>query len=721
MSPLLQRKKGIDELISLYLQKDLFNVKIKLSELKIKFPNDFYLENFSGVIYCDDGLDDLAILSFKKSIELNSNFCDSYINISKVLRKKNIGKSIEYLEEVIRIKKDYLPGYHHLIDCLMKVKKFHQALDVLRDLLNLKINNDNQYVIYHNIGSCYYGLNNFKSALKFFLKAHQLNKSFHETLLSLGMVYSQLNENKNALRYYNLALDTKVDQFKVLKSLGDFYQKNKEYDLSIACYEKSININPNSHIALENLAFLFFKLNKFKLAEKYFLKSLEIEKNSEFSKLGLADVSMCLLNHEKAIFYLEEALKVDNFSKETLDSYIFYSNYITNFTKDYYSVLTKKFNDLVRINNSPSKTPKVNKVNKVKNIGFLGSTFFEHAVGYQIIDVIIEISKYENIKIFAFNNLEKNDLVAIKFKKSFYMWNDISHLSDEKVIKLIRDQEIDVLIDLDGYTKNNRLTIFANKPAPIQISWCGYLNSTGIEGIDYLIADSYAVDSNIEKKYTEQILRLPEIFTTLSIPTFDLSIDKKIPAVHNKYLTFGSFNNALKLNSTVIKIWSEILCRVKGSQLILLDRRFTDIDYQEYIRNFFSINGVNKMQILFEGFKKRKILMENYNRIDIALDTFPYGGMTTSLEAIYMGVPVFTMVGNSFLSRGTYSLNKNLGLEEYIASNEQEYISKIMNISNNIDKIQETKKFLLDNRNNFIFFNPKKFAKQFVDLITALN
>jgi predicted O-linked N-acetylglucosamine transferase (SPINDLY family) len=430
---------------------------------------------------------------------------------------------------------------------------------------------------------------------------------------------------------------------------------------------------------------------------------------------------MCLLNHEKAIFYLEEAFKADNFSKETLESYIFYSNYITNFKKDYYSVLTKQFNDLVRINNSPSKTSKVNKVNKVKNIGFLGSTFFEHAVGYQIIDVIIEMSKNENIKIFAFSNLEKNDLVAIKFKKSFYMWNDVSHLSDEKVIKLIRDQEIDVLIDLDGYTKNHRLAIFANKPAPIQISWCGYLNSTGIEGIEYLIADSYAVDSNIEKKYTEQILRLPEIFTNMSIPTFDPSINKKIPAVYNKYLTFGSFNNALKLNSSVIKVWSEILCRVKESQLILLDRRFTDVDYQEYIRNFFLINGVNKTQILFEGLKSRKILMENYNRIDIALDTFPYGGMTTSMEAIYMGVPVFTMVGDSFLSRGTYSLNKNLGLEEYIASNEQEYISKIINISNNVDKIQETKTFLLGNRNNFIFFNSKKFAKQFVDLITALN
>jgi predicted O-linked N-acetylglucosamine transferase (SPINDLY family) len=113
--------------------------------------------------------------------------------------------------------------------------------------------------------------------------------------------------------------------------------------------------------------------------------------------------------------------------------------------------------------------------------------------------------------------------------------------------------------------------------------------------------------------------------------------------------------------------------------------------------------------------------MENYNRIDIALDAFPYGGMTTSMEAIYMGVPVFTMVGDSFLSRVTYSLNKNLGLEEYIASNEQEYISKIINISNNIEKIQETKTFLLDNRNNFIFFNAKKFTKQFVDLITGLN
>jgi predicted O-linked N-acetylglucosamine transferase (SPINDLY family) len=718
MSLLLQRKQDIDELISLYLKKDILNVKIKLSELKIKFPNDFYLENFTGVIYSDEGLDDLAILSFKKSIEFNPNFCDSYINISKVLRKKNIDKSIEYLQEVIRIKKDYLPGYRQLVDCLMKVKKFHQALDVLRDLLNLKINKDNQYVIYHNIGSCYYGLNNFKSALKFFLKAHQLNNRFHETLLSLGMVCSQLNENENALRYFNLALDTKVDQFKVLKSLGDFYQKNKKYNLSIAYYEKSININPNYHLALETLAYLFFKLCKFKIAEKYYLKSLEIEKNSIFSNVGLAEVYMFLLNHEKAIFYLEEALKADNPSKETLESYIFFSNYIINFKKDYYSVLTKKFNNLVRINNSPNKTPNTN---KVKNIGFFGSTFFQHAVGYQIIDVIIEMSKHENIKIFAFNNLEKNDLVAIKFKKSFYMWNDVSHLSDEKVIKLIRDQEIDVLIDLDGYTKNHRLTVFANKPAPIQISWCGYLNSTGIEGIEYLIADSYAVDSNIEKKYTEQILRLPEIFTTMSIPDFDLSINKKIPAIYNKYLTFGSFNNALKLNSSVIKVWSEILCRVKGSQLILLNNRFSDIDYQEYIRNFFLINGVNKMQILFEGFKDRKNVMENYNRIDIALDPFPYGGMTTSLEAIYMGVPVFTMVGDSFLSRATYSINKNLGLEEYIASNEQDYISKIINISNNIDKIQETKTFLLGNRNNFIFFNSKKFSKQFVDLITALN
>ena len=718
MSLLLQRKKDIDELISLYLKKDFSNVKIKLSELKIKFPNDFYLENFSGVIYSDEGLDDLAILSFKKSIELNSNFCDSYINISKVLRKKNIDKSIEYLQEVIRIKKDYLPGYHHLTDCLMKVKKFHQALDVLRNLLNLKINKDNQHVIYHNIGSCYYGLNNFKSALKFFLKAHQLNNRFHETLLSLGMVCSQLNENENALRYFNLALDTKVDEFKVFKSLGDFYQKNKKYNLSIAYYEKSININPNYYLALENLAYLFFKLNKFKLAEKYFLKSLEIEKNSTASKIGLAEVYMFLLNHEKAIFYLEEALKADNLSKETLEAYIFFSNYFINFKKDYYSVLTKKFNNLVRINNSPNKT---SNISKVKNIGFFGSTFFEHAVGVQIIDVIIEMSKYENIKIFAFSNLEKNDLLAIKFKKSFYMWNDVSHLSDEKVIKLIRDQEIDVLIDLDGYTKNHRLTIFANKPAPIQISWCGYLNSTGIEGIEYLIADSYVVDSNTEKKYTEQILRLPEIFMTMSISDFDLSINKKIPAVYNKYLTFGSFNNVLKLNSSVIKVWSEILCRVKGSQLILLNNRFSDIDYQEYIRNFFLINGVNKMQILFEGFKGRKNIMENYNRIDIALDPFPYGGMTTSLEAIYMGVPVFTMVGDSFLSRATYSINKNLGLEEYIALNEQEYISKIINISNNIDKIQETKTFLLGNRNNFIFFNSKKFSKQFVDLITGLN
>jgi predicted O-linked N-acetylglucosamine transferase (SPINDLY family) len=420
--------------------------------------------------------------------------------------------------------------------------------------------------------------------------------------------------------------------------------------------------------------------------------------------------------------YFDRCLKLDGNSTEALERYIFHSNYIPYFNKKKYSELIQRFYKLIK---KKALEKKIAKQKKELYVGFVGATFFNHAVGFQILDVIKELNKNKNIKIFAYSNFKHDDFLRKEFKKNFYAWNDIDSLNSADAAKIIQGQNIDILIDLDGYTKNNSLKLFSFKPAPIQISWCGYLNSTGIKEIDYIIADQEVITKQTEDFYSEKILRLPNFFVNMSKPEGDLFISREIPAKKNKYITYCSFNNVLKYNLEVIKCWCEILESVKNSKLILLDSRYNEEEYCKYILELFNNNKKKDIlfnnNIIFLGYKNRKDLLEMYNKADIALDTFPYGGITTSLEAVYMGVPVLTIKGDSFFSRATFSLNRNLGLDNFIANDKDNYIKKAIELSKNLYKIQDIKDFLLRNKSNLDPFNSKKFADEFLKLITSLK
>ena len=700
MSNFLDKKDSVDNLLYLY-KKNFLECKKKLLELKIKFPNDYFIENFHGVIALDEGLEENAITLFKRSVELNPNFVDAYLNLSKVFQKrKEFSKSIFFLENLLKVKKDFLEGYLRISDLYQKNKQFDKAILTLNQILNLSEKKDH-HIIIHNIGSCYYNLKNFKVAFNYFIKSFKLNNNFTKTLISLGLVCGELGKIEKGLSYFSLALKTKENLFEVYKYLGDFYFKIKDYDNSLIHYKNSIEINPNYFESLESLAFLLNKLRKYKSAEKYYLDALR------------------LLNHKKTMFYYEKAIEINSNSTNALESYIFSSNYIPDFNKKYYSELTSRFYSLVKkeISNKNSISK------KIKHIGFVSATFFQHAVGFQTIDVIKELVKFDNVKIFAFSNSKKDDLLNKEFRNAFHEWIDLTSLNEQEQINEIKGHDIDILVDLDGYTKNNSLKLFASKPAPVQISWCGYLNSTGIKEIDFIIADSNTIPKKYENFYTEKILRLPSFFTNMSKLKDDLTVFKEPPVTKNNFVTFCSFNNVLKYNENLISCWCEILKKVENAKLILLDISFSDEEYCKYILDFFinEKNPIDSGRIKFEGFKNRKKLLELYNHVDIALDTFPYGGMTTSLEASYMGVPVLTIEGDSFLSRATYSLNKNLGLSDFIASSQNDYINKAIELGKDRNKIREARNFLINNRNTFDVYNAKKFAKEFLDLIINLK
>ena len=235
----------------------------------------------------------------------------------------------------------------------------------------------------------------------------------------------------------------------------------------------------------------------------------------------------------------------------------------------------------------------------------------------------------------------------------------------------------------------------------------------------YIFADKYSIPLEDESKYSEKIYRLDKTWSVLS-KNYNVIANSNIPALKNKFISFGSFNNILKINHKVASTWSKILCKILNSKLYLFSDNFNEQEFKSYFEKLFLDNGAQLDQLFFQPSLKRDDLLNKYNLIDIALDTFPYSGGTTSLESYWMGVPVLTKKGDYFISKSTESINKNIGLNDWIANDESDYINKAVNFSNNLNILQSVKTYLLENRETFAIFDSKDFAKQMFNAFKKL-
>ena len=268
-----------------------------------------------------------------------------------------------------------------------------------------------------------------------------------------------------------------------------------------------------------------------------------------------------------------------------------------------------------------------------------------------------------------------------------------------------------------GITSTNRIALFKNRIAKIQISWLGYCNTTGINNMDYLISDKNLIYEDEHDLYSEKILYLPNIWNCHAGLNFERNYSPA-PSISNKFITFGSFNNFNKINENVLKTWAIILKNINGSKLILKSstKKETEI-FKNTLKKFDVLNSVVFLPTA-QFFQDHLKLYEN---VDIALDTFPYNGVTTSFEAIWMGVPVITMKGYNFNSRCGESINKNIQMKNLIAQNEEEYISIATNLSRNKNQLIEVRKKLFENALSSPLFNKKEFNKNFFDLIDKVK
>lgn len=619
------------------------------------------------------------LLSFEKQFIKDSLFYnllgfiyDSLLDFSNA--KLNYLKSLELDSNSYEAK-------FNLAVLFYKIKNYSQAEDLFTDLLEVYKKDHNSY---YNLGIIKFDQKQYDLAINFFKKACSYNPNFYGAYNHLAKVYEELQKYDHAIFYYEKANSVNSEGLNLsFNNLGLLHLTLKNFSKSEEFFKQALNLKGDKSIVYNNLATLYFEWGNFDLAFKYFEKSVTINpKNTKFYSTFLGLIP--------------------------------FSNKDINYHKTHLQKYRESIDPIKNLNNT-----NYNNIKKI-NIGFLSADFKKHPVGYFLLDFLGEFYKNNEYKLFALSNSNIEDDYTKKLKLNFHEWNDVSKFEDLELINFIKEKEIHILIDMQGHTYGNRLHIFASKPALIQISWAAYLASTGISEIDYIFGDPYVTPMTEKNNYVEKIYQLPKIWCSLSTSDIKDLAASDTPAIKNNYITFGSFNNIFKINNEVIKTWSSILNCVPRSKLILKSERFKNQDYIDDFIFKFNKNNVQKENLIFEKSSEREELLLSYNKIDIALDTFPYSGGTTSLEASWMCVPLLTLKGSTFISKCGESININLNMKDWISTNSKEYVDKATQYTKDFAKLNIIRTNLRKNSRKSILFDSKRFSDHFKNAINDI-
>jgi len=525
---------------------------------------------------------------------------------------------------------------------------------------------------------------------------------FDETIVFIESNFSNIEKTSEILNILGFCKLRKKNSnnFDLLSAIENFR----------ASYLKEKNTNQGVESLLNFIA-SSNKANQYKDSIKYF-KETELTMGY-IRKLFLAIVNVYkrLNDVESVIYYLKKIMENDDgLEHNTLKRYIFFNSYLNKWTQKDFFENTIKLEEIIPQYN-------FNKINIRKNkkikLAFLSSDIKNNHSVVGFLKTILENVNRDKFELIFFSNYKTNkeDEISVGLKTYFDEWINIENLNDIEAISIIRKNNINIMIDLMGLSSSDRLTLFKNRLAPIQILWLGYNNTSGLNQMDYLIADPNLIKKDEVKFYSEKILFLPNIWNCHS--GFGI-LRKETPAplMKNKYITFGSFNNTNKISDEVVSVWSKILQSTNNSRLII---KSSHVYSDEILKEKFEKNKVlNQITFLSKKNSFEEHINE-YQKIDLALDTFPYNGVTTSFEAIWMCVPVLTLKGFNPNSRAGESINKNLNMNYLIANNKDEYVLKAVELSKNFEKVIEIRKNLFDKALESNLFNVKKFSKEFYE------
>jgi len=582
----------------------------------------------------------------------------------------------QLISRAIQSNPNELSYYNNLSVVLQEQGLIKEAVENCRKALFIDPDNFETLV---NLGNYLKELGRLDEAGRFYNKAISLNPDNAEAHNNLGSALTDLGYLDQAVTSFRKALAIKPGYAEAHRNLGNVFLEQGFLSEAINCYQKALALKPDLASAHNNLGNALKDRGCLSEAIACYRKALAIKPDYPLAHSNLIFTLICLPNNTRDEIYKESLQWGNKHGEGFLADEPVYTN---------------------------TREPE-----RRLRIGYLSPDFRNHSVAY-FFEPVLQTHNRESVEVYCYANVIKPDYVTRRIQTAADHWLSIVGKNDAEVVEQIKKDKIDILVDLAGHSAKNRLLIFARKPAPIQVSWLGYPDTTGLRSIDYRLTDAIADPvGEADRLHSEKLVRLEHGF--LCYQADESAPDVSTPPFKDRgYITFGSFNNLVKISSEVVKVWSEILRAVENSRLVLKSKQLADEETRIRYLEMFDKQGIGSDRIeLFGWLPKKESHLELYNGMDIGLDPFPYNGTTTTCEALWMGVPVVTLLGDRHCGRVGASIMHHVDLPELVGDTIENYVKLAIALANDQDRLDTMRGGLRQHMHDSEIMNKQIFTR----------
>ncbi len=632
--------------LSHQLGKHELAIKCLASAIKLNPIEAAYHSNL-GVVYRSLGRLPEAIAEYRLAILRKPDYPEAYSNLGQAFREHGeLDEAERQLREALRLRPDYLDALYNLAQVQQDRGARDDAIATYREVVR---QDPNHVAAWNNLGVALKNQGKFDEAREVLEQAIQINPELVEAYYNLAQTFHAQGLLVEALDCYSQFLTVRPGYAAGHCNMGNALEDLGQVDEAIDCYREALRLRPEMVEGHNNLAHSLQVQGVLEDAEKGFRRALSLAPDN----LTVLSNLLFFLNYQPK--YDQERLLAEHQQWETLHGA-----------------------KIPRRSHSNRKDP-----DRPLRIGYISPDFRSHPVA-QFIEPVLAYHDASQFQTYLYADVAVPDLVSQQLQELSHAWVNTRWLDHDQVADRVQADEIDILVDLAGHTALGRLPVFARKPAPVQVTYLGYPNTTGLSAIDYRLTDAIADPPEEPNLHSETLVRLEPSFSCYA-PRIDAPEVNDSPVARNGFVTFGSLHALSKLNTRVLDAWAKLLKAVPNSRLLIARHEFNGSTRDRFVAEFRK-RGIERSRLIVDReVQPGQAHLPLYGEIDISLDVFPWSGHTTACEAIWMGVPVITLYGNRHAGRMVASMLRSLGHPEWIADTANTYVHKARDLAQDID------------------------------------
>ena len=697
----------LNQLIKIYNQGQFEIAATQSIKILEQYPNSITIWNILGAAYVQFGNSSEAINAFKKVVQLDPYNFETYNNMGITLYgQQKLEEAIEAFKRATSINKNYAEAYNNMGIAQKDKGELNEAIVSYKRALAVR---PNYAEACNNMGVILHAQIKLEESINAYKKALSINPNYVEAWNNMGVVLHEQDKLDEALAAYKKALALKSSYADALNNMGLIFKTQGKLDEALDSYKKAISFKPNYADAYENIGVIFEKQGKTDQLIKNYIKLLKIKPNDENIRIRKL--------HDQAHICDWEGMKEDEAlipKLGTTKQYI--SPFMILSLEDNIARHRLRMEIYAKANYTQTSLHKIQIPSdkpKLIRIGYFSSDFRVHPVAY-LMAKVFEKHDRDKFEIYAYSLYFREDTLRKRLEETFDVFKDVQGLSDKEVALIAQKDQIDIAVDLTGYTEHCRPGIFAYRAAPVQINYLGYPGTMGAKFMDYIIADQTLIPLDLQEYYTEKPIYLPNSYmaTDNTRQVANSPITRLEMGLPENGFVFCCFNNNYKISPVEFDIWMRLLKKVPDSVLWLRkSNEWSEINFQNEAKK----RGINPDRLVFAGYAEMDEHLARHKLADLFLDTFAFNAHTTATEALWVGLPVVTKLGQSFAARVAGSLLTAIGLPELITETVQDYEELILDLASNPQHLKSIQLKLAKNISTQPLFDTELFVKHLED------